>query len=357
MPATLRHRAALSPPSPARRLGPLEPFPDSPLRGTLDRQWLHYAFLSSGDEGLGMVANVAWLGPGRDAPDDDPRCTSILLLHDRSSGWTASQFNAETAAPLWSSFRAGTGQGDPGRLEIAASAARPAVALDLRRTGRPCTSQCAAFGPGHHLRWQSEPGILARGHWQLPGGGYRDLEAYGYHERVRGHWGWPELGGWVFGFANDPSGEAGSPPPTAVVFTLIQPRRPPGSATGSVMAWRRGRLRRHFPRRRVRVSVRGVLDRNRVRQVPTLSEQISVPPMAPIPASLAVEASMGRDRLLLTFTSEQAARVVIPSETSLRPFSVHEVIGPCRVEGILSGERIRYRSRGIVEFAGGASDD
>lgn len=356
MPATLRHRAGPSPPPPVRRLGPLAPFPDTPIRRALDRRWLHYAFLSGEDDGLGMVANVAWLGPGRGAPVTEPRCTSILLLHDRPSGWTASQFNAETAAPLWSSFRAGTSRDRPGRLEIAATAGRPAVDLELRRTGRPCTSQCAPFGPGHHLRWQSEPGILARGEWRTPGRRHSDVEAYGYHERVRGHWGWPDLGGWVFGFTNDPGGASGAPPPTAVVFTLIQPDAPADSATGSVMVWRHGRLRRHFPRRRLRISVRGILDRNRVRQVPTLAGQVGTPPMAPIPASLAVEACMGRDRLLLTFTAEEAARVVIPSETSLRPFSVHEVIGPCHVDGLLSGRRVGFRSRGIVEFAGGALD-
>jgi len=48
---------------------------------------------------------------------------------------------------------------------------------------------------------------------------------------------------------------------------------------------------------------------------------------------------------------------VIPSETSLRPFSVHEVVGPCLLHGSLSGRPFSIETRGIVEFAGGAGGD
>ncbi len=161
----------------------------------------------------------------------------------------------------------------------------------------------------------------------------------------------------MFGFANDPVARGDQPPPAAVVFTLIQPLSPPGAATSSVMVWRHGRLRRHFPRRAVSVAVRGELDRDRVSQVPALANLLGVPPMAAIPRRLLIAARMGADRVVCDFECETAARVVIPCETAIRPFSVHEVVGPCRVEGRLGGDSFAFETRGIVEFTGGAGGD
>ena len=207
-----------------------------------------------------MVANVAWLGAGIDAGDPE-RCTSILLLHEREQGWQGSQFNADTLAPLWSSFRQPHLHGVRGPLAILGSSGSVGVELELERTSRPCTSQCAPFAGDQYLRWQSETGVVARGRWRFGEEAHEQVEAVGYHERVRGHWGWPELGGWVFGFANDAAEGATPAPPTAIVFTLIQPPEPGDAPTSSVMVWRDGRLVRHFPRRRVTVAVRGELDR------------------------------------------------------------------------------------------------
>jgi hypothetical protein len=66
---------------------------------------------------------------------------------------------------------------------------------------------------------------------------------------------------------------------------------------------------------------------------------------------------MGDDWVSLDLLSEAAARVVIPNETGIHPFSVHEVIGPCQIEGQLNGQRFEFQTYGIVEFAGGAGGD
>jgi len=355
MPANLRPRSASCIEQPAVALGPEGPFPRVRLRKVLERRWLHYAFLSR-DHELGMVANVAWLGPGPEAGDAPPRCTSILLVHKRGEGWCASQFNTITSTPLWSAFRQPHPPHTPGPLTLTSTSASPAVELQLARSSRPCTSQCAWFAPDQHLRWQSETGVIARGRWTFKDQTFDNVEAIGYHERVRGYWGWPELGGWVFGFANDPGGASDRPPPTAFVFTLIQPRGPGDTAAGSVMVWRNGRLRRHFPRRCVTFAVRGQLQRDKVQQVPALSNLLGVPPMEPIPQQLMISARMGDDWVTYDYRCDAAARVVIPSETSLRPFSVHEVIGPVHVEGCISGEHFAFDTYGIAEFAGGADD-
>ena len=363
MPATLRPQSTPTPKQPAVALGPEGPFPNTSLRKVLERRWLHYAFLSRNHE-LGMVANVAWLGPGLESPNAPPRCTSILLIHKRGEGWCASQFNTETRIPLWSSFRqphpvqnsAQNSAGDDENLHLTASAKSPSVKLQLVSSSRPCTSQCASFAGNQHLRWQSETGVIARGDWQFKDESFKEVEAIGYHERVRGYWGWPELGGWVFGFANDPRGPTDQPPATAFVFTLIQPRGPEDAATGSVMVWRNGRLRRHFPRRCVTFAVRGQLQRDKVQQVPELSNLFGVPPMEPVPNQLMISARMGDDWVTYDYHCDSAARVVIPSETSLRPFSVHEVIGPVQVEGCIGGEAFQFETYGIAEFAGGACD-
>ena len=336
------------------KVGPQGPFPARPLSHVLERRWLHYAFLSRDNE-LGMVSNVAWLGPDPENPGARQRCTSILLLYRRGAGWRASQFNTETSTPLWSAFRMPHAFAAPGPLNLSATSGEPAVNLKLQRSSHPCTSQCAPFATNQHFRWQSETGILAKGTWRFGDELFEDMEAVGYHERVRGRWGWPEMGGWVFGFANDPQvTEPGGPPPTAVVFTLIQPQRPAGAPTASVMLWRDGRLKRHFPRRNINVVVRGQLDRDRVRQVPELANLFNTLPMAPVPRRLIITAHLGHDRLVLDFESAWAARIVNPNETGIDPFSVHEVVGPCHIEGNAGKDRFAFESYGIVEFAGGA---
>ena len=358
---TLLKMQAFRPPEPAQhdtaaRLGPRGPFPRAPLHDTLERRWLHYAFLSRDGE-LGMVANSAWLGPPPGAAAGDERFTTILLLHERGKPWVASQFNAALDAPLWSAFAQPHPRFAPSPLVMRSTAQEPAVELMLERTSHPCTSQCAPFAGDHHLRWQSEAGVRARGDWCFNGKTHRAVEAVGYHERVRGRWGWPELDEWVFGFANDLGGRTDAPPAYAAVFTFIKPVRPADATTASVMLWQNGRMRRHFPRRNVSFAVRGALDRNQVQQVPALSRLFGVAPMAPIPKRLVISARLGADWTVLDFEAEAAARVVIPSETSLRPFSVHEVVGPCLLYGEVGGERFEIETRGIVEFAGGAGDD
>jgi hypothetical protein len=319
----------------------------------LERRWLHYAFLSR-DGRHGMVANASWLGPEAHDADAAPHYTTILLLHERGKPWVASQFNAEISAPPWSAFRQPHALHEPQPLHISSTAQVPAVKLLVRRTSLPCTSQCAPFAGDHHLRWQSEAGVRASGDWCLDGRWQRQVDAVGYHERVRGRWGWPELGEWVFGFANDMGGSAEEPPAYAAVFTFIRPRTPVDATTASVMLWHRGHMRRHFPRRNVSFAVRGELERDAVQMVPALSRLFGVPPMAPIPKRLVISARLGADWIVLDFESEAAARVIIPSENSLRPFSVHEVVGPCVLRGALNGRTFTIETRGIVEFAGGA---
>ncbi len=337
----------------APELGQFGPFPNSTLMRVLERRWLHYAFLSR-DLNLGMVANVSWLGPTRSGFTEEIRCMSILLLYKRGQGWYSSQFNTETLLPLWSSFQQPHPFGEPGHFELKAVSGNPFVKLQMQRTSRPCTSQCAPFADNQYLRWQSETGVIARGDWGVNEDVYRNIEAVGYHERVRGYWGWPELGGWVFGFANDLQQMSGEAPSTAVVFTLIQTAVPHEAATSSVMLWQNGRLRRHFPRRKVSVAVRGIFNPDKVTQVPEMANLFGVPPMSPIPRRLVIKAAMGRDWVIFDFYSEAAARIIIPSETSLKPFSVHEVIGPCHIEGSLNDRRFEFETYGIVEFAGGS---
>lgn len=335
------------------RLGPAGPFPDARLTDEVERRWLHYAMLSR-DGRYGLVANAAWLGP----PDGDPagpaRYSTILLLHERGKPWISSQFNATISVPPWSAFRLPQGFGEAGSLTIASHTGEPAVDLVLTRTSRPCSSQCAFFAGGPHLRWQSETGVQARGTWRLHG---REemIEAVGYHERVRGRWGWPQLDEWVFGFANDLDAEPGRPPRWAAVFTFIKPRGRADDTTASLMLWRDGMMRRHFPRRRVSFAVRGTLDRDRVAMAPPLASRLGEPPMAAVPRRLVISARMGEDWVVLDFEAEAAARVVIPSETSLPAFTVHEVVGPCLLEGALGGESFALQTRGIVEFSGGAA--
>lgn len=335
---------------PARGLGPQGPQPRAALGHVLDRRWLHYAFRSP-DGRLSIIANLSVLGPSPGS-GADPQEMSILLVHD-DSGWAASQFNAPVEGVPWSAFRLP----HPGpRLRIGAAGGTPAIDLDLVRTGHPCTSQCAPFATDEHLRWQSEPGILASGSLAGPGGEHHDVTLLGYHERVRGHWAWPHLGGWVFGFANA-EGEPGAAPPWAVVFTLIQPPAPRDAATASVMVWRRGRLHRHYPRRVLDVTVSGLLPRDLVVTAPPLASTLGTSPTAPVPARLVITARTAADDLTIDVSSTTACRIVNPNELGRAAFSVHEVLGPGRISGCIGGVDLDFTAPAVVEFAGGADVD
>jgi hypothetical protein len=338
--------------TPAHALGPAGPFPNAPLSDGLERRWLHYAFVSRDGE-HSLVANLAWLGPDDCARSEPPHFTGVLLLHRNGQPWQSSQFNTETSTDLWTAFRP---DGAAPMLELHAVSGEPAISLNLQRTSRPCSSQCAFFAKSQHLRWQSETGVLASGGWRLHGV-ETGVDAIGYHERVRGRWRWPDLDEWVFGFANELDGEPGKPPRYAGVFTFIKPRQPREATTGSFMFWRDGVMRRHFPRRRVSFAVRGALDPDRVDMVPPLAHLLGVRPAAPVPRRLVVSARMADDWAILDFESEYCARIVIPNEIGLLPFSVHEVVGACRLSGAIGGERFDIETRGIVEFAGGAAFD
>jgi hypothetical protein len=166
-------------------LGPSGPFPAKRLADGVERRWLHYALLSR-DGRYSLVANSAWLGPPDEDRGDVTRVTTILLLHERGQPWTSSQFNADISRPAWSAFGQPMPHYAAGRLNIGAVAGEPAVDLRIHRTSRPSTSQCAFFTGSHHLRWQSETGVRAKGPWRL-NGGVAEIDAVGYHERVRGH--------------------------------------------------------------------------------------------------------------------------------------------------------------------------
>jgi hypothetical protein len=336
------------------RLGPSGPYPSAPLTHPLDRRWLHYAFRSP-DGALSVIANLSVLGasPGSGSR---PQEMSILLVHDEA-GWASSQFNAAVTGVPWSAFRLP----DPGpRLRVGTPRGAPSVDLDLTRTGRACTSQCAPFAVDEHLRWQSEPGVRARGTLTGAAGRHAGSSLVGYHERVRGHWAWPHLGGWVFGFVNANGADADSPaapPPFAVVFTLIQPPHPADAPTGSVMVWRHGRLLRHFPRRTLHVGVSGRLPRDLVDTAPPLAATLGTAPTAHVPGRLRITAASGDDDLTIDVTSATACRIVNPNELGMNGFSVHEVLGPGRVVGRVGGEDVEVEAPAVVEFAGGADVD
>ncbi|MFE9449543.1 hypothetical protein [Streptomyces sp. NPDC006739] len=370
---------------PGTDFGVSGPFPLAPLSHPLDRRWLHYAFLSR-QGGQAVIANLSVLGASRGVAFGEPGAageggaesrtgprpqrTAILLVHQEGRGWSSSRFDAEQPAAPWSAFRLPRprpqgGTGPPDGFRVAGRGVGPLADLRLRRTGRPSVSQCASFGDGEHLRRQCEPGVLATGtvRWSREDtdgtGAGRPTELIGCHERVRGRWSWPALGGWVSGFAHDPAGDPCGPPPSAVVFTLVQPSRTgraADAANGSVMLWRDGRPVRHFPRRGLRVTVRDTLPRDRVTLVPPLAGLLGAAPAAAVPRRLLVTARMGEDRLVIDFLARTAARVAGPSETGVNPFSVHETLGEYVVEARVSGRRTSFCAMGLVEFAGGAGD-
>jgi hypothetical protein len=326
-----------------------------PLADVLERRWLHYAFITA-DEQQALIANLATLGGENGG---DPIQTSVLLMYRRDHGWTCSQWHARLPREPWTSYRspaAPTSFPRPPDFELQSLAGTPSVALYLTSTSAPAPAGVSHFHRTHWKRWQAQPGVLAKGRWDDGMGAARETVAVGYHERVHGRWAWPEMGGWVFGFCNQLGDRLDGPPDWAVVFALLQPMDEARDHTAMVMVWRRGRMVFFVPRRAMRVSVAGQLTRDRVVTTPSLAPLLGTFPTAPIPAALCIDGYQGRDWVQIRFRCRDASRLVVPSETSLQPFSVHEVIGDMEVRLKRKGSSHQFASPGIVEFAGGAAE-
>jgi hypothetical protein len=336
-------------------IGPRGPFPRMPLSDPLERRWLHYAFITT-DEKQALIANLASLG-GESGPEAFD--TSVLLAYHREHGWTCSQWHLHRRGEPWTSYRHPPPSTDLPRdpdLHLRSLAGRPAVSLHLTSTSTPAPAGVSHFHGTNWKRWQAQPGVLARGRWDDGMSPARITSAVGYHERVHGRWGWPEMGGWVFGFCNQLSEDSDGPPRWAVVFALLQPRDESHDHTAMVMVWRRGRMVFWIPRRGLRVGVAGELARDRVVMMPRLAPSLGTLATSPIPEVLCIDGYQGRDWIQLRFRCRDAARLVVPSETSLEPFSVHEVVGDMEMSIRLGGSTHDFSSPGIVEFAGGATE-
>jgi hypothetical protein len=331
------------------------PWTSLALSDVLERRWLHYAFITV-DEQQAIIANLAILGG---ADDGAPIRTNILLAYHREHGWTCSQWHAHVPREPWTSYRAtppSTAWPREPDFEIKSLSGTPSVSLHLTSTSTPAPAGVSRFHGSHWKRWQAQPGVLATGRWDDGMVPARQVAAVGYHERVHGCWGWPEMGGWVFGFCNQLGDRVDGPPNWALVFALLQPRDESHDHTAMVMVWRRGRMVLFVPRRAMRVTVAGQLARDRVVTTPSLGPLLGMLATAPIPAVLCIDGYQGRDSVQIRYRCRDAARLVVPSETSLPPFSVHEVIGDMEVRIKLKESNIVFTSPGIVEFAGGAAE-
>jgi hypothetical protein len=331
------------------------PFTRAPFSDVLERRWLHYAFITV-DQQQALVANLATLGAHDDSP---PITTNLLLAYHCKHGWTCSQWHAHLPREPWTSYRnppPPTNFPRAADFEMQSLAGTPSVSLHLTSTTTPAPAGVSHFHGTHWKRWQAQPGVRAAGRWDDGMVPARATTAVGYHERVHGRWGWPEMGGWVFGFCNQLGARNDGPPDWAVVFALLQPMDERHDHTAMVMVWRRGRMVLFIPRRALRVTVAGQLPRDRVVTTPSLAPLLGTFATAPIPAALCIDGYQGMDWVQLRFRCRDAARLVVPSETSLPPFSVHEVIGDMEVRLKMKGSTQSFASPGIVEFAGGAAE-
>ena len=331
------------------------PFTKLTFSDVLERRWLHYAFITV-DERQALISNLAILGT---EDGGEPTQTRMLLMYHRDHGWACSQWHAYLPREPWTSYRSmppDTIESLEPNFEVQSLAGTPSVSLRLSSTTTPAPAGVGHFHRTHWKRWQAQPGVLAKGRWADGMSPPCETAAVGYHERVHGRWGWPEMGGWVFGFCNQLASCLDGPPNWAVVFALLQPRDEKHNHTAMVMLWRRGRMVLYVPRRALRVSVAGHLLRDRVLTTPALGRLLDTSATAPIPAALCIDGYQGSDWIQISFRCRDAARLVVPSETSFAPFSVHEVIGDMEVRIKMKGSNEVFRSSGIVEFAGGASE-
>ncbi|MBY0279182.1 hypothetical protein K2Z84_27940 [Candidatus Binatia bacterium] len=233
-------------------------------------------------------------------------------------------------------------------VEARSSDGRIAAGVALRPVAMPSIVNNVQYGDGPPINWLVVPRLTTTGSIRIDGTTH-DLDgALAYHDHNWGHFGWGRDFAWEWGYGlpDDPGN------PWSLVFVRLSDRAHTRCMMQGVFLWHAGREQRVFRDRELHVAQRGLRRFSRLCKVPAVMGLIHPDLATDIPEELSFDGQGEGDLLHGTFTTAEAAQVILPNDQDLGVTVINEVSGRLAVTGRIRGEELRIDGRAVFEFLG-----
>jgi hypothetical protein len=322
------------------------------------KEWFHFCIYGDGFDLLINFSLVDELhgappNPGPRAPRHEAARLTILVREQRWIGEVDRYPAAEVWAPAGSCEIV---MGDNrmrwggGVYHLRAKLRDLAVEVDLvlRPVTMPSIIHNVAVRDGPPINWLVIPRLLASGVLRVEGREHRfgDVPAYHDHNWGRFRWGRDFAWEWGFGLPRLPSN------PWSFVFVRLSDRAHTRVMMQGVFLWRGAREQRVLRGSEFSVTRVGLLRQAQITKMPRAMALIAPGTAIDVPERLILEANTGDTRFTATFTSHEAAQVIIPNDDDLGVTIINEVAGSLRVRGCCRGEDFTIECPTIFEFLG-----
>ena len=315
--------------------------------GIPHKEWLHFCVLTP------RATLLLNLSVGCDA-SDGRRSGRLIALHCRDRRWTGGM---DRFAGSYVQFISGTTElqlgdcellfrGGEYRLRARLQDAPIECDLRLRPVAAPLVGIGTPVGDGE-LHWVVVPRLVAAGVVRVGGEVEVMTHAPAYHDHNWGNWRWGDDFSWQWGFVlPDEPGARWS-----LLFSRLLDRARGRVIDTKLALWRGGELRRLFSGPEVEV-LPGVAARQSALPcvVPRALSLLASSRVSEGPQSMELIAAGQGDFVRGSFDSCSFSKVVIPHETDLGHTIIHEHEGAARFRGLVGGNTLDLRGRGVFEF-------
>ena len=319
------------------------------------KEWQHFIVHT---QGMNLLINFSLLDevlPGRMQPVEVARL--IVLVHGEA-GWEGDleRFDEQDveveAGHLHARFGRNSVRFEQGvwHLSLALRERPVSIELELVPVTIPAFSAHRPLAPGRPISWLFLPRLEARGTVTCGGRTVRVDGAPTYHDHNWGHFRWEDDFCWEWGSA--------VPREASNAWSAVLVRMANRSRTAvryqALFLWKGVESLRVFRDEELRFLAPSGFQPGRTFSLPRPLALLVPGSAADLPRTLEVHAQGRGDGLVLTFTPQHAARLLLPAETSLeRLTTIHEVLGPVSLRGQVRGETVEMDGPGVFEFVRG----
>ncbi len=233
------------------------------------------------------------------------------------------------------------------RLNVALRDRPIAADLEMEPTIVPTMSSNQPLSRVRNISWLFVPRLVCRGQVTVGDRTIAVDNAPGYHDHNWGQFRWDDDFSWEWGSALplDPAN------PWSVVYMRMCDRgRTLCHSQALYIGYGEEQLR-FFRDQDLRVTLSGRLDQEQCLKVPRVMAMLSAGTAKDLPGELTVEARAGADRVEMRFRLQDAAQLVMPSETRLDGVTtINEVSGGVTMRGTIKGRELVMDGPGVFEF-------
>jgi hypothetical protein len=200
--------------------------------------------------------------------------------------------------------------------------------------------------PSRRLHWRAQPRLSAHGAVTVAGQHHALVGALAYHDHNWGAFQWGDDFAWEWGIAL-PADDGD----WAVLYSALLNRARTVLTAEQLLLWRGRDAALVAASGEVSSRAHGTLSRAAGLRLPPVMALLQPRTACDLPERLDVAACNGVGRVGLSFRPGPNAQIVIPSERDpLGDVTIHECIGPVRVEYDAGREHHVWEGRGVFEF-------